>query len=206
MTDKKMPFGQKDFEIIQRDEIHQGFFHFVRYHLRQRLFKGGWSEAFTRELTHSRSAIAVLPYDPRLDRVILIEQFRPGAMKDSDSPWLLEIPAGMLFNPAESLEKLARDEAMEEAGCTLQELEVVSKHYTTPSLTDEFITIFCGKTDASHVNGIHGLAEEHEDIRVLNLSTGEAFAKLQSGQIKTPPAIISLLWLQIHRERLKATW
>src|SRR5579862_6482501 len=90
------PFSPNDVEIIQRDVVYQGVFRMVRLSLRHRHFDGGWSKTFMRELMERQSAAGILPYDPKLDQVILIEQFRPGALgrPNDGGPWLIEVVAG----------------------------------------------------------------------------------------------------------------
>ncbi len=198
-------FSHADYEIIQREVLHKSIFCFVRYHLKHKLFNGGWSEVFKRELLERFSAAAVLPYDPVLDRVILIEQFRPGSLSDPESPWLLEIPAGVIVNDEPPM-SVAHHEAEEEAGCTATELIPICEYFARPGGSNEYVNLYCGKTNAKDIGGIHGLKIEHEDIRVHNLTVDAALEKLYSGKIKTSPAIIALLWLQNHRARLRTVW
>ena len=77
MTESNEIFTQNDYEIVKRDSLYEGFFRMARYHLRFKLFNGGWSQTVTRELMERPSAVGILLYDPILDRVVLIEQFRP---------------------------------------------------------------------------------------------------------------------------------
>ncbi len=202
----KKNFTRDDYELVKRDVLYQGVFRYARYHLRQRLFNGGWSETYQREVLERFPAAGVLPYDPKLDRVILIEQLRPGSLADPKTPWLIEIPAGVLSHANETPEELVRRESVEEAGCVLQEVEPVCDYYVSPGASNEYIHLFCGKVDAEKIEGVHGLAHEHEDIRVMNISVDEAFAKLRAGEIKTSLAVITLFWLEIHRERLRRVW
>jgi len=204
--DTEVKLTHNDYEVTKREILYKGVFCLARYHIRQRLFKGGWSEIYQREVLERYSASGVLPYDPIRDRVILIEQFRPGSLAEPKSPWLLEIPAGVLVTAEETPEELARREAMEEAGCEVLAIESVYDYFVSPGATNEYIHLYCGKVDATHINGIHGLAHEHEDIRVINLSAEEAFNKLHTGHIKTAPAIITLQWLELHRARLRKQW
>lgn len=198
-------FTHNDYEIIEREVMYQGVFRLVRYQMRNRLFKGGWSEVFKREVFERFSAAAVLPYDPILDRVILIEQFRPGSLSEPKSPWLIEIPAGVLVGDAKPQE-VAHREVIEEAGCEVHDLYPICEYFASPGACNEYLYIYCGRVDASHAKGVYGLKHEHEDILVLNLSTEEAFTKLYAGEIKTSPALISLLWLQLHRKKLQTMW
>lgn len=197
--------GHDDYQILQRDVMYQGVFRLVRLELKHRLFNGKWTAPFTREVLERFTAAAVLPYDPILDRVILIEQFRPGALSDPKTPWQIEIPAG-LIKPNESPPEIAVREAEEEAGCEVSNLELIYDYFVSPGGTNEYIHVYCGKVDATNVGGLHGLEEEQEDIRVINVSTAEAFAKLDNREIKNAPAIISLQWLRLHKEALQSKW
>lgn len=192
----------KLFEIIEDTPAYQGFFTLSRLRLRHTLFKGGWSRELTRELFHRGSCVAVVPYDPIRDAVVLIEQFRIGALKFKADPWLLEIVAGAV-EPGESPPQVARREAREEAGCDLRELIQIGEFFTTPGAFAEQITLFCGLVDASGVGGLHGLAEEDEDIRVKVVSFDEAWAMVQNGAIDSAIPIIALQWLAMNRERLR---
>lgn len=199
------PMTHRDYEILNREVLYQGIFRLARYTLRHRLYNGGWSENFTREVFERYSATAILPYDPKLDRVILIEQFRPGSLSDPQSPWMIEIPAGIL-GKNEQPDDVAYREATEETGCEVKTLHPICEYFVSPGGTNEYINIYCGRIDSEGVGGVHGLKSEHEDIRVLNLTTDEAFSKLYSGNIKTAPAWIALLWLQNNRNQLQTLW
>jgi ADP-ribose pyrophosphatase len=201
----KNKFDHNDYEILNREVLYDGIFRLARYHIRQRLFNGKWSNKFTREILERSSAAAILPYDPILDQVILIEQFRPGALAQPSSPWLVEIPAGILDSD-EKPHEVAIREAEEEAGCNIIELELICDYFVSAGCSNEYLHIFCGKTNATLVGGIHGLAEEHEDIRVLNLPVEEAFARVRNNEIKTVPPLVSLQWLELNRGWLREKW
>ena len=206
MTENKIDsFTQKDYEIIKRDIIHEGFLRLVRYQLKFRLFQGGYSNTIIREMLERSSAAGVLPYDPVLDQVVLIEQFRPGALANPQSPWLVEIIAGVLA-PHEAPHLLANREAKEEAGCEILDLYPICEYFVSPGGSNEYFYLYCGRTDTREVGGIYGLPEENENIRALTLAAEEAFLWLKEGKIKTSPAIISLQWLQLNREWLRQLW
>jgi ADP-ribose pyrophosphatase len=195
-----------DFEITQRDLLYQGVFRLMRYHVRHKLFDGKWSNTFSREILERKSAAAVLPYDPILDQVVLIEQFRAGALNHpTDSPWLLEVVAGV-YDPDETPKEVAKRESAEEAGSDILDLYQVCEYFVSPGGSNEYLHLFIGRVDATNAGGVHGLEEENEDIRAFALSADEAFAMLQEGKIKTSPAIIALQWLQLNREWLKQLW
>lgn len=205
MLNKPISFTHNDYEITEREILYQGVFRAARYSIKIRLFEGGWSEVFTREVFERYPAAAILPYDPILNRVILIEQFRPGSISDPKSPWLIEIPAGVM-GKNEKPEEVAVRESMEEAGCTIQTTHPICEYFVSPGGTNEYISIFCGKVDARNLNGVFGLKHEHEDIKVLNVSLEEALTMLYAGHIKTSHTLIALLWLQIHYRQLQEVW
>lgn len=201
-----MPFTGQDVELIKEDVLYHGVFTLVRKHLRHRQFNGEWSDTFTREILKRKSAVAVLLYDPMLDQVVLIEQFRAGALDhDNNAPWLLEVVAGV-YDPDEPITEVAKREAQEESGSTVLDLYPICEYYVSPGGSDEYLHLFCGRIDASESGGLHGLAEENEDIRAFTLSSEEAFQCLKEGRIKTSPAIISLQWLKLNREWLRQLW
>jgi ADP-ribose pyrophosphatase len=203
--DKKLNFNHNDYEIINREVLYEGHFRLVRYKLRSRLFNGGWSKDFTREVMERSSAVAVLPYDPYLDQVILIEQFRPGALARPGSPWTLEIVAGII-DTDERPEEVALREAREEAGCVIESLYPLPSFFPSCGATNEFLHLFVGKADTSATGGIYGLADEFENIRAFAVPAEEAFEKVRAGFIQTAPAIVALQWLQLNKHLLQALW
>jgi ADP-ribose pyrophosphatase len=203
MTDNH--FTHNDYEIISREVKYEGIFRTARYEVRHKLFDGSWSEGFVREMQERPSASCVLPYDPNLDLVVLIQQFRIGAIANPKSPWLLEIPAGCIehgMTPAE----VAIAEAQEEAGVTIEALQPVSEFYSSPGGCNERVHVFCGKVDASKVDGVHGIVKEHENIRAFAVPVEEAFALLRKGDINVAPGIVALQWLQVNRDWLRTLW
>ncbi len=193
----------KSFEVSEETLVYEGFFKMSRLHLRHTLFSGGWSKDLIRELFHRGSCVAVLLYDPAMDAVVLIEQFRVGALNFKAVPWLLEIVAGAV-EQGESPQQVAHREALEEAGCQITHLLKISEFFTTPGAFGEKITLFCGIVDASRAGGVHGLEEEDEDIRVEVVSYDQAWGMLENGSIDSAIPIIALQWLAMNRERLQA--
>ncbi|AAU92507.1 NUDIX domain-containing protein [Methylococcus capsulatus] len=192
----------REFEVLREERLHGGFFTLLRLRLRHTLHGGGWSEIVTRELYHRSSCVAVIPYDPVADRVVLIEQFRVGPLKSGENPWLLEIVAGAV-EPGEHTDEVAHRETLEEAGAQIRELIPVSEFFTTPGGCSESITLYCGIVDSSCLGGIHGLAEEHEDILVSVVDFAAAMTLLAEGRIRSAIPIIGLQWLALNRERLR---
>jgi ADP-ribose pyrophosphatase len=192
-------------EVVEREACFRGFYALDRVHLRHELFAGGMGPVISRELFVRHDAVCVLPYDPLRDCVVLIEQFRVGALDKSAHPWLLELVAG-LIDKDESPEEVARREAVEEAGLCLGELWPLNVYYPSPGGSDERVHLYVGRCDSQGAGGIHGLAEEGEDIRVLVLSLDEALAAVKSGRIDNAASIIALQWLALNRAEVRQTW
>ena len=196
---------REDVELMGREVVHDGFFRLDRYRLRHRQFAGGPGPVLTREILERGRVAAVLPVDPERDRVVLIEQFRPGAWAADWDPWLLECVAGVI-EPGETPEVLARREAQEEAGCTVTDLVPIATFLTSPGATTETVRLFCGRVDSEGVGGLHGLATEGEDIRVTVMPVDDAVALLDEGRIVNAKTIIALQWIALHYSSLKARW
>lgn len=209
MSQSTLPFSIDDVIVSETVPGYRGFFSLDTLTLKHRRFAGGWSATFTRELFLRDPAAGVLLYDPERDEVVLVEQFRVGALpaanREGSSPWLLELVAGILA-PQESAEELVRREAMEEAGCEVAQVEHIVDYYNSPGGSNEWISLFCGRIDARKAGGIHGLEEENEDIRVHVLSFTQAWQDLQRGRMNNAMAIIALQWLYMNRESLRQRW
>jgi len=198
-------FHKKDVEIIARETLYRGFFSLELYRFRHRLFNGEMSGEVKREIFERGHAAVLLPYDPVRDEVVLIEQIRIAAYDSSESPWLLEIIAGMI-EEGESVEQVARREAQEEAGLAVGRVKPVLSYLSSPGGTSERLSIMVGEVDASQAGGIHGLAEELEDIRVHVVSRQQAYQWVEDGQIDNAASVIALQWLQLHYEKLRKEW
>ncbi|MDS4069759.1 MAG: NUDIX domain-containing protein [Candidatus Competibacter sp.] len=195
------------FEVLDQSICHNGFFRMEKYRLRHELFSGGWSSEIVRECLERGHAVAVLLYDPDSDQVVLLEQFRVGALEFPGGPWLLEIVAGIMDEPGETTEEVARRETAEEAGCELLDLIPICHYLVSPGGTSESITLFCGRVDASTVtSGVRGVVSEHEDIWVHVVSRDEALSLLHSGRINSAAPIIALQWLELNRPKLLERW
>jgi ADP-ribose pyrophosphatase len=206
VTDPKRPqFGAADMEIESITDLFKGFFKLQKYRLRHRLFAGGWSRWFERELLERGHAAAMLLYDPKLDQVVMVEQFRVGAIATSESPWQMELVAGM-FGPLEQAEEVVRRESVEEAGIEPARCEKISSYLPSAGGMTERIDLFVGEVDASQAGGVYGLADEDEDILVHVMSREEAYACIETGRVDNAAAIIALQWLALHHQQLRKRW
>lgn len=200
-----LPVEDPRIDLVERTAAYQGYFRIDRYRLRHRTFAGGWSEEMSRECFERGHAATVLPYDPTQDAVVLIEQFRVGAMAAGLEPWLIEVVAGIIERD-EVPETVVYREAIEEAGCTITDLVPIGRALVSPGASSETLHMFCGRVDSSRIGGIHGLDEEHEDIRPFVLPWPDARARLDAGEIVNANALMSLQWLALNRDRLREKW
>ena len=199
-----------DVEVARREEAYSGYFRVDRYRLRHRLYDGGWGPMFEREIFERGHAVGVVLYDPDRDLLVLIEQFRVGAfvagrepgLAGAFSPWLIEIVAGII-DQGETPEAVARREAVEEAGCEISHLERIGVILTSPGGSSETVELYLGLTRAPALGGIHGLDDEHEDIRVLVAPPEEVWRWIDQGRIVNGPALVGLQWFRVHQEQIR---
>ncbi|GKW08254.1 ADP-ribose diphosphatase [Pectobacterium carotovorum] len=198
-------FTKDDVEIIARETLYDGFFSLERYRFRHRLFNGGMSGEVSREILERGHAVVLLPYDPVRDEVVLIEQIRIAAYDTSASPWLFELVAGMI-ELGESHEEVARREAEEEAGLRVGRCRPIINYLASPGGTSERLAVLVGEVDTRTAKGIHGLAEENEDIRVHVVSRKQSYQWVEEGIVDNAASVIALQWLALHHEELKREW
>ncbi len=192
----------RQFEIIGKETVYDGFFVMEKFQLKHTLFAGGWSGEISRELFRRNNCVAVILYDPDADKVVLIEQFRVGAAANTGRAWLVEIVAGAI-DAGETPEQVAVRESKEEAGCDILELKLISRFYTTPGGSSEMISLFYGRVDSGQIGGIHGLQHEDEDIFVYTVTFDEVYRMLDENKIESGIPIIAIQWLALNREKLR---
>ncbi|MBS8241239.1 NUDIX domain-containing protein [Marinobacter lipolyticus] len=202
---KPFQFNASDVTVEKRETVFQGFFRMDKLWLTHPRFDGRDMPVFTRELFIRGDATCVLPYDPQRDEVVLLEQFRLGAMGRNQSPWLLELVAGM-NEDGETPEEVAQREGQEEAGLTFSVLEKICDYLVSPGGSTELIHLYCGRISTESAGGLFGVEHEHEDIRAHVVPADEAIAMIADGRINNAAAIIALQWLQLNRPRLREGW
>ncbi|MGO1750637.1 MAG: NUDIX domain-containing protein [Marinobacter sp.] len=195
-------FKASDVNIEKRETVFQGFFRMDKLWLTHPRFDGRNMPQFTRELFIRGDATCVLPYDPDRDEIVLLEQFRLGALGRNQSPWLLELVAGM-NEEGETNEDVAQREGQEEAGLSFSKLEKICEYLVSPGGTTEMIHLYYGRVSTESAGGLYGLEHEHEDIRAHVVSAEEAIAMISDGRINNAAAIIAIQWLQLNRPRLR---
>jgi ADP-ribose pyrophosphatase len=191
--------------VLEQTVAYDGRFKIIRYRLRHQLFAGGLSPVLVREVFERGHAVAVLPFDPERNQVVLIEQFRIGALGVVDHPWLLEPVAGIIES-GESAPEVARREAAEEAGLELLDLVPACTYFASPGGSTETCQVFIGRVDAADAGGIFGKADEGEDIKVHVVALDTALDWLCDGRIHAATTVVALQWLALHRAELEERW
>jgi len=194
-----------DWKIKQRERTYDGHFKVDKLVVRHELYAGGYSNDLMRERVTRKNSVAVLPYDPHREVLILIEQFRVGPLEQDNNPWLVEIVAG-LVEEGESYEDVARREAMEEANCKIEQLHFVSSFYPSPGGFAELAHVYIGKVNSESVGGVYGQDHEGEDIRVNVVSVDDVFKMLANGKIRSAIPMIALYSFKNLHKDLHNKW
>ncbi len=193
----KQRFNRQDIELLEVKNVFNGFFTMDEYRFKHKLFKGGWSGEVKREVFERGNAVVVLPYDPKTDQVVLIEQIRIPVIHSGQTPWLFELVAGMI-EPGEESKDVAHRELLEESGLKAKQVHLVSSYFASPGGTSEKFDFFWADVDASLAKGVHGLDDENEDIQVHVMSRVEAFTLVKDGIINNASTVIGLQWLELN--------
>ncbi len=177
---------------------------------RNRRFDNTMSPERTWEVWLRGHAVGVLPYDPVLDRVVMIEQFRFPALLAGVEPVMLEVPGGFT-DAGESEDQTAAREMREEMGLATDRLHRIGRFVLSAGGSDESVTIFAGRVaapvaDAQGVAGFGGLASENEDIRIRVLGAGHAIENALAGHYPNSITSLALLWFASKRDWLRREW
>ncbi|MDV7338809.1 NUDIX domain-containing protein [Terasakiella sp. A23] len=198
-------FTADNVEVIEKKTPFNGYFQIDALTLRHKKHDGGWTDAMTREIFERGHAAGMLLYDPKLDVVILIEQFRPGAFAAGYNPWLLEIPAGII-EEGQSAESVAVRETEEETGCHAKRVEFICDYLVSPGGTTESMHLYCVEVNSTEAFEVGGLEHEGEDIAVVKVSSQKAFELLENGNLHNSMTIIAVQWLKLQLNEIRQKW
>lgn len=203
----KPSFTQTEVSILEDSLSFNGFFKLRTLLLNHKRFDGKQSQNFTRELCVRGDAVGVLLYDPLLQKFAMVEQIRIGVLGREQSPWLLEIVAGMLDKENEDKEQVARRETIEEAGLDILAIEPMLEYFCSPGGSTEFFSLFCGRVNLEGIEADNfGVSDENEDIRLHILTVNEVLDLLATGIVNNAMTVIALQWFQLNKPRLDNNW
>ena len=195
-----------DVELVLTSTARARYLRIDTFRFRHRLFSGEWSAERNYDVLRRGQAVAIVLYDPDCDAVVLVEQLRLPALLADSSPWQLEAAAG-LIDTDETPETVAIRETREETGLTLMGEPIrIQRYLPSSGGSDEGVVLFCARVDSSAAAGVHGLPEEHEDIRVAVKTLAEIEVLLDTGAIESGHTLIGLYWLLRHRDHLRQLW
>lgn len=189
---------------LTRTDGYNGFFKMGIYEFQHRQFSDTYSPVIKREVFERGNAVAVLPYDPETDTVLLIRQFLIGAHLAGVDNCPFQVIAGMV-EAGESGIDVARREALEEAGCDIGQVVAAHTFLPSPGGSSERIETFVAEA-RDLKGGQFGLVEENEDIQAIVVSADEAIAMLDCGEIEAGPAVVLLSYFARHHTTIRTKW
>ncbi|ENU95043.1 hypothetical protein F970_02306 [Acinetobacter sp. CIP 102082] len=194
-------YSASDVTIESRTFLYRGFIQVEKVSLKHRLFhRLEYSPVIQRELIHRPEAAGVLLYNDQQQRFALIEQFRVGALNDSESAWQLEVIAGVLDGD-EAPEDCIRRESLEESGCEVQQLQHLFSFYPSAGACSEFFHLYAAEVELPKMGGIFGMPDEGENIQLHLFDYSELGTLLRNGRLRNAPVIMALQWLVQHLQQ-----
>ena len=194
-------YSASDVTIESREFLFRGFIQVEKVSFRHRLFnQPDYSPVIQRELIHRPEAAGVLLYNDQQQRFALIEQFRVGALNDSESAWQLEVIAGVLDGD-EAPEDCIRRESLEESGCEVQQLQHLFSFYPSAGACSEFFHLYAAEVELPKMGGIFGMPDEGENIQLHLFDYSEVGTLLRNGRLRNAPVIMALQWLVQHLQQ-----
>jgi len=162
-----------------------------------KMSNGDWVQQ-EREAYDRGDGATVMLYNRTKQTVVLISQFRmPTYLNGNESGMLIESCAGLL--DGDEPEACVIKEAEEETGFRVTKVEKVFESYMSPGAVTEIIYFYIAEYDEKDkVSSGGGLAEEQEDITVLEVDFNKALSMISTGEIKDAKTIMLLQHLKIH--------
>jgi GDP-mannose pyrophosphatase NudK len=165
----------------------------TRVTFRQRRRDGSWQQR-KREIYDNGNAATILPYDPQRKTVLLTRQLRLPVYLQEGLEGMIEACAGKL--DGEQGESRIVKEMEEELGYRIAKVERLFALYVSPAAVAEKIEFFtCTYSPADKVSAGGGLADEGEDIEVIETTLQEAAAMVASGEIIDAKTVILIQYL-----------
>ena len=163
------------------------------------LKNNGSKETQTRETYDRGNGATILLYNKDQHTVILTRQFRlPTFVNGNETGMLIEACAGLLDK--DNPEDCIRRETEEETGYRITDVRKIFEAYMSPGSVTEILYFFIASYDKSmkiHEGG--GIADEEENIEVLELPFRQAMDMIENGEIKDAKTIVLLQYVKLQR-------
>lgn len=154
-----------------------------------------------REIVVARHAVAVIAYDPKRARLVMVRQFRLGAQMGTGKGFCTEVVAG-LIDDGEQPHESAHRELVEETGLQASRIELICSFLTSPGMSDELIHLYYAETDSTMLPQEAGAVDEAEQTFPFTLTLDEALTAVDENSITNGIAMVALLTFARHRKRL----
>lgn len=198
MTEKK----KLEARITKTTPEYKGFLTLNKIEIEKDLHEGG-KQNMTWLVLERGNAVGILAYDPKTDEVLLVNEMRPGILAAGDYPYTDTLPAGGIAKGETPIDAAIR-ETKEETGLALRGARIIhDRAYVSAGGTSESISIVFGTVDMSKAGGIHGLAEEAENIKSTVLKSDAFMARIKSGEINDLKTMVAGYWLQENKLQLQ---
>ena len=197
MTKKKL-----EATVKKITPVFKGFLTINKYEIEKDLHEGG-KQDITWMIMERGNAVGILAYDPKRDEVVLVNEMRPGILAAGDYPYTDTLPAGGIGKGETPVQAAVR-ETKEETGLELKGARIIhDKSYVSAGGTSESISTVFGFVDTTKAGGIHGLAEEMENIKTTVMSSAEFMDKIRSGEINDLKTMVAGYWLMENKQKLQ---
>jgi GDP-mannose pyrophosphatase NudK len=184
-------------EIIEDKMLSDNWYVLRKVTYRIRKGAGAW-ETQSREAYDRGNGATLLLYNMRQRTVVLTRQFRlPTFVNGNTSGMLIEACAGLL--DGDDPEGCIRREVKEETGYDVHEVRKIFETYMSPGSVTEILHFFIAEySPAQRVSGGGGVADEGEDIEVLELPFERALAGIANGEIKDAKTVMLLQYAALN--------
>ncbi len=152
----------------------------------------------SREAYDRGNGATILLFNKQAQTVILTRQFRmPTFINGNPGGMLIESCAGLLDkdNPEDCIKR----ETEEETGYQVTSVKKVFEAYMSPGSVTEILYFFIAEYSSDmKISEGGGVAEENENIEVLELPFETAIEMIKTGEIKDAKTIMLLQYAQIN--------
>jgi GDP-mannose pyrophosphatase NudK len=198
VVDAQGAMGNKRIRDIKKTLLSSNWYKLYKYAYDYLNNEGQWQHQ-QREAYDRGNGATVFLYNPATGNIILTRQFRlPTYINGNSDGLLVETCAGLL--DADNPEDCIRKEIEEETGYKIQQVNKIFEAYMSPGAVTEIIHFFVAQySQAMKVSVGGGLAQEQENIEVLELHVDAAYAMIASGEIRDAKTIMLLQYAKLNQ-------